>query len=257
MMRWRFGDVAVRLLGGHTYPSPPPSWVCWVEPRPALPIDQKITARKQTNRAPLLRPKSELEAEGISCPYYLVRFAIAVAVDAAFDAANQQRGDMIDRWRVHETAAAEADAKLAVIVETLLKSEQRPTPRLPDVESAQLFADYRQVMEFHHSGALKRIVAHARRYREFYRYDRGGAAEVWRAVFVADLGFTWRKLTGANPTRGEAFVEFIAAAYHSIDADPPVVETWDQAIRRALDLRLDWQQRGNSFDQVRKIFGIF
>jgi hypothetical protein len=255
-MRWRFGDVAARLLAGRNFPSPPPSWACWIEPSPALPIDKVITALKRTNREPRLRSQSELEEQGIVCSYYSTRFAVAVAVDAAAAAADQQRTDMIERWRLHEEAATNAAAEIKIISETLLKSEQRPTPRAPDVESAEVFADYKTIMKFHRDGALERIAAYARQCQQFYQHDRGEASDVWKAVFAADLAFTWRILTGANPARTEPFIRFVTAAYESIGDDLPEV-SWERAIRRALALGLDWQHRGSSFDQVRKIFGNF
>ena len=74
---------------------------------------------------------------------------------------------------------------------------------------------------------------------------------MWRAVFAAELGFAWVALTGAKPARNEEFAGFIEAAYASI-TDEEI--SWQRAIRRAIDLKLDWHGRGMSFAETQKLF---
>jgi hypothetical protein len=80
VLHWRFGDVAARLLGGHTQPDPPTGWPCWSEPTPALPIDDLVTRLRRRNAVPRLRSPAELKERDIPCPFYAARFAIAAAV---------------------------------------------------------------------------------------------------------------------------------------------------------------------------------
>ena len=120
IMRWRFGDAAERLLNGRTYSDPPDDWAAWEEPSSALPIDQTITKLKTTNRRPRLRSHAELKAQKIICPYYIARFAIAMAVDEATVAAVENPIDMTKRWRAHEVAARKAAPEIDKIAESLL-----------------------------------------------------------------------------------------------------------------------------------------
>jgi hypothetical protein len=234
---WRFGDVAERLLGGRRQYQPPPGWPCWREPTPALPIDRAITALRESNREPRLRPQEQL---GL-CPYYGVRWAIAMAADAATVAASDDAADMAERWRVQVEEARKAGAALAVLTESLLHpTTQTPMTRWPMLEPAEVTQSYNAIFMLQRSGALDRLSEHARRARQFFENNQGAPEDVWRLVFCADLGFTWRLLTGANPARTEPFINFVAAAYESLDA--PAAVSWERSVRRALGLELDWDE---------------
>jgi hypothetical protein len=253
IIHWRFGDVAERLLAGHSEPAPPPDWRCWIEPAPALPIDEMISDLRRRNREPRLRSRPELSADGIACPFYQLRFAVAAAVDVATEAASEDPAQMAKRWRSEEEKARRAAQVIKDIAASLPYSELRPTPRLPLVEPLELISAYKMVMLLRHMGTFDCIGDYARRYRQLFQYDRGEPYNLWRAVFVADLGFVWVALTGESPARTEPFIEFIVAAFASI-ADGQPEESWERSIRRALALGLDWRGRGNSFSEVLKNF---
>ena len=250
---WRFGDVAERLLAGHSEPNPPPDWRCWTEPAPALPIDEMISDLMRRNWEPRLRSRSELSAEGIACPFYQLRFAAAAAVDAATEAASVDPAEMAKRWRSQEEKARRAAQAVEDIAASLPHSELRAVPRLPLVEPPELISAYKMTMLLRRVGTFNCIADYARRYRRLFQYDRGGPHDVWRAVFAADLGFAWAALTGENPTRTEPFIELIVACFESIADRQPEV-SWERSIRRALALGLDWRGRGNSFFEARKNF---
>jgi hypothetical protein len=250
---WLFGDVAERLLAGRSEPTPPSDWRCWTKPTPALPIDEMISDLMRRNREPRLRSRSGLSAEGIACPFYQLRFAIAAAVDAATEAGSEDPAQMAERWHSHEKKARQAAQVIKDIAASLPHSKQRPTPRLPLVEPPELISAYKMTMLLRHMGTFDCIADHARRYRQLFQYDRGEAHHTWRVVFAADLGFVWAALTGENPARTEPFIEFIIACFESIADGQPEV-SWERPIRRALDLGLDWRGRGNSFSKVLKNF---
>lgn len=249
VIRWQFGDVAARLLGGRTQPNPPSDWLCWKEPTPALSIDDQITSLIRRNAHPRLRSRSELDP--IACPYYGARFAIAVAVDAATATAGADPTEMAKRCRVQEEAARQATEAIATISETLLQSSHRPEPRLPRLKSPELIGAYKTALMLRQMGTFERIAADARQWQTFYQRARGEPFDTWRLTFVAELGFAWATLTGVRPARNEWFADFIADAYASI-ADDEV--WWDRAIRRAVALDLDWLGRGMSFAEAQKLF---
>lgn len=251
--RWRFGDAAARLLNGRAYSSPPDNWATWKEPSPALPIDDLIADLIRRNKEPRLLSRSELkERQGVVCPYYIARFAVAAAVDAATTAAAEDPAEMAKRWRIHEKAARQAITAIAAIDETLL-SASRPAPRLPFVETPELVAAYKTVLLLRRMDSFDRIADEAQKWRRFYQQARGKPFDVWRAVFAAELGFAWAALTGALPSRNEDFTYFVAAAYASID-DELSEFSWERAIRRVVKLSLDWRGRGMSFAETQKIF---
>ena len=219
MSNERFGDIAARLLGGRTQPNPPPDWRCWNEPVPALPIDDLINHLVRSNAEPRLRTPPELERHGITCPFYAMRFAIAVAVDAATATAGEDPAEMAERWRVQEKAARQAAAANAVIAGSLLQSARRPEPRLPFIEAPGLISAYRTTLLLQHTKPFDRIAEDARQWRQFYQRARGEPFDVWRAVFVCELGFVWAALTGAKPARNDEFAGFIEAAYASISEE--------------------------------------
>lgn len=252
VMRWRFGDAAARLLNGHAYSSPPDNWATWKAPSPALPIDDLVSDLIRRNREPRLLPASELkERQGVVCPFYIARFAVAVAVDAATTAAGEDPAEMAKRWRVHEEAAHQAIAAIATIGETLL-SACRPAPRLPLIETPELVNAYKTTLLVQRMGAFERIADEAQKWRRFYQQARGKPFDVWRTVFAGELGFAWVALTGAQPTRNEDFIYFVDAAFASIDEKPEI--SWERTIRRVVSLDLDWRGRGMSFAETQKIF---
>jgi hypothetical protein len=240
--RWRFADVAKRLLDGWTSYNPPPGWVCWGEPSPTLPIDRAITALRNSNREPRLCPRDELDAIKISCPYHGVRWQIADAVDAATVAAADDPADMARRWRVHEEELHKAAEPIAIIAESLLRAEQMPITRWPIVEPPEVTRGYEIIFGLHRSGLLSRMGEHARISRQFFQHDRSGKFDIWRLAFCADLGFLWRALTDTPPARTEPFINFVATAYSSLADDLPPVN-WEHTVRRASELGLDWIQR--------------
>jgi hypothetical protein len=251
---WRFGDVAERLLAGHSELNPPPDWHCWTKPAPALPIDDLIARLIRRNAEPRLQSPSELkEQQNVACPFYVVRFAIAAAVDAATAMAGEEPAEMAKRWRIQEEAARQAAAANATIGEALLQSVRRPAPRLPFLETPELIGAYKTVLMLRHIGAYDRIAEDARQWREFYQRARGDPLAVWRVTFAAELGFAWSALTGAVPAQNGEFTHFIATAYDSITDGLPEV-SWDRPIRRVVGLGLDWEDRGMSFAEAQKIF---
>jgi hypothetical protein len=186
ILRWQFGDVAARLLDGRTQPNPPPDWACWKEPVPALPIDRLITGLVHRNAPPRLRLAPELESCGVSCPYFGIRFAIAVAVDAATAAAAEDPIEMTRRWHAQEQAALRTAAENATLAETLLQPARRPTPRLPFIESPELIDAYKAVLR--HKSACERVAEDAQRWQQFYQHTRRRDPwDVWRMVFAAEL----------------------------------------------------------------------
>ena len=253
IIHWRFGDVAERLLAAHSEPNPPPDWRCWTEPAPALPIDEMISDLMRRNREPRLRSRSELSAEGIACPFYQLRFAVATAVDAAAAAASEDPMEMAERWRSQEEKMRLAAQMVEDIAASLPHSKLRAAPRLPLVEPPEVISAYKMVMLLRHMGTFDCIADYARRYRGLFQHDRGEPYDVWRAVFAADLGFAWAALTGENPARTEPFIEFIVACFESIADRQPEI-SWERPIRRAMALGLDWRGRGNSFSELRKNF---
>ena len=166
----RFGDVTARLLA--TQPNPPSDWPCWNEPAPALPIDDQISYMIQRNAEPRLRTPPELERHGITCPFYAMRFAIAVAVDVATATAGEDPAEMAERWRIQENAARQAAAANATIAETLLQSA-RPEPRLPFLETPELISAYKTSLLLQHTKTFDRIAEDARQWRQFYLRARG------------------------------------------------------------------------------------
>ena len=244
--RWRLGDVAERLLGGRKRWDPPPDWACWSEPAPVLPIDRAITALRHSNRVPQLRPEEVLDARIIACPYYAARYATAMAVDAATVAAGDDPADMARRWRAHEHAARDARASIAAIAQSLVLAAEVPCTRWPLLEPDEVTRAYELVVMVHRIGGLDRIAEYARQSRQLFQNNQGDAGNVWRVVFAADLAFTWRVLTGSNPARTDPFVGFVAAAFESL-TDDPSPEPWENAVRRALAMELDWDRYDKKF----------
>jgi hypothetical protein len=254
--RWRFGDAAARLLGGRTRSDPPDDWPCWREPAPALAIDQMITRLKTENREPRLRSRAELEKKAIRCPYYLMRWIIAAAVDEATETAAYDPAEMMQRWRVHEEAASKAAAAINIIVETLLQPTMTPRPRMPALEPPDVMNAYKMTMMVRQSGALNRVVNNARQWQRIFQYDRSEPYHVWRLIFAANLCSAWQVLTGANPARTDPFIEFVEDAYTSLGDDLPEI-SWTRPIRRALDMGLnwgDWRHYENSFEKLKVKF---
>jgi hypothetical protein len=249
----RFGDVAQRLLVGRTQLTPPPVWRCWVEPTPPIPIDEMITDLMRRNAEPRLRAPVELKQQYVDCPYWVMRFAIAAAVDAASISAGKDPAEETKRYRTRAEAAEQATVAIETLRTAMLQSARSPSPRLPFLETPEVIAANKEVLAFRHSGALERIAEDARHCLQFYQHARGEPFDVWRVVFVAELGFAWSAMTGAMPTRSEQFTAFIVAAYDSVAGGQPEVH-WDRAIRHVVDLDLDWKNRGMSFAEVQKIY---
>src|SRR6516225_8955333 len=147
--RWRFRDVAGRLLDGGTCWDPPPDWTCWSKPTTALPIDNIITSLRHSNRNPRLRSREELGGQGILCPYHAARWQIAHAVDAATVAAADDPADMARRWRVHEEEARKAAGAVATIAESLLLATEAPMTRWPIVEPPGVTRIYEMLFALH------------------------------------------------------------------------------------------------------------
>jgi hypothetical protein len=237
---WRFGDVAAQLLSGRTGWDPPDDWPCWREPAPALLIDRIITKLKTTNREPRLRSRAELEKYAIQCPYYMMRWTIAAAVDEATETAAYDPAEMTQRWRVEEEAASTVVTAINTIVETLLQPTKAPRSRMPALEPPEIMGAYKMAMMVRASGAFDRIADNARQWQRIFQYDRSEPRDVWRLIFAANLGSVWQVLTGANPARTEPFIEFVEAAYASL-GDDLSVGSWEQPIRRALKMGLNWR----------------
>jgi hypothetical protein len=232
---WRYSDVAerLRLQSWH----PPKDWPCWAEPSPALPIDKAITALRDSNRVPRLRPREKLNSIGLRCCYYAARFAVAMAADVSTMAANDDPVEMARRWHAREQAVHNAIREIAVVVESL-RAGQSGTPlvRWPRREPVEVCHAYEALPALRQ--ALDQIAKHARSSRRVYQHDQG---DVWRLVFAADLGFFWRVLTGSNPTRADPFIGFVAAAFESLSDDLPAVP-WERTTRRAIAMELDWDR---------------
>jgi hypothetical protein len=129
-----------------------------------------------------------------------------MAVDAATVAASDDVADMAERWRVHEEVVRKEAAEIAVVAESLLHpATQAPMTRWPIIEPPEIERTYNMLFMLHHSGALARLVDHAHASAQVFANNQGSRSDVWKTVFAADLGFTWRLLTGANPARTEPF----------------------------------------------------
>jgi hypothetical protein len=246
--RLRFGDAAKRLTGGRIQYTPPADWKCGVEPTPALPIDETISELRQSNRLHRLRPREELSARGIVCPYYAARWATALAVDAATVAAGDDPKDMVRRWSMLERSAQQARDGIKGIAD-LLTTAQAPVTRWPLLEANDIQQAYDVLIRvLHQSGVLDRMVQHAHQSRRVFQGNQGDKDSIWRLVFAADLGFTWRVLTNSPPAETEPFMSFVAAAFNSLTDDPKPV-SWERSIRRALALELDWDRYEKEFLQ--------
>lgn len=73
-----------------------------------------------------------------------------------------------------------------------------------------------------------------RRTRRQYYIPRADFAE-WRVSFASTLGFAWRRFTGREPSGapGSAFIEFVGAAYQSLEPERDV--PWDRPCRIAVE----------------------
>lgn len=77
----------------------------------------------------------------------------------------------------------------------------------------------------------------------------GNAANPWKAGFAAELGFSWRSLTGKDPSLSPGdynFLSFLVAAFVSIGGDPN--EKWDRPVREILHRRTK-PAEGDGFDR--------
>ena len=202
-----------------------------------------ITSLRESHRGPRLRAPEALAARGLACPFYAVRWAIAMAVDAATVAAQDDPAEMARRWRLREQAVEQVAAGTAILAQSL--TTKPPATRWPLLEPRDVTQTDEALFHLHRSGRLTRAADHARKLRQLFSNNQGN---VWRIVFVADLGFTWKALTGSNPTRTDPFVSFIAAAFESCSDNPPAL-SWEWTVRKALTLGLDWGRYEKYFAQ--------
>jgi hypothetical protein len=247
---WRFDDAAKVLTGGRRSPEPPPKWKCWIQPSPPLPIDEAVTTLIQSNKIPHLRPKEELEERGFQCPYYAVRWGVAMAVDAATVAAKDDPADMASRWRAAEEFARAAQAPVAAIAESLKRDSRAARTRWPLTEPLEGRDALELVFKLHQTNGLEHIAKHAHSTRQLFQNNQG---DIWRLIFAADLGFTWVALTSERPARNDHYLNFVAAAFSSLGNTEI---SWERAVRRALALGLDWERYEKFFKNDRKFTSI-
>ena len=237
--QWRLADAAKRLTGGRTQYTPPPEWKCGVEPTPALPIDEQINRLQRSNTKYRLRP-------GLGpCAYYAARFGTCLAVDAATMQAADDARVMAARWKRLEKAAADAASSFAVIAEMLKRDDAAPRTRWPTVEPPEVQQAERVVFALHETQGLDHVAQFARQARSVFQNNQG---EIWRVVFVADLGLLWCELTGEPPVRSDPFLNFVTAAYNSLGQAPV---NWERPVRRALAMRLDWHRYRNILQNLK------
>jgi hypothetical protein len=240
---WRFDDAAKILTDGRRAPEPAPKWKCWTQPSPPFPIDEAVTTLIQSNKIPHLRPKEELEVRGFRCPYYAVRWAVAMAVDAATVAAKDDPADMASRWRGLEEFAQAAQAPIAEIAELLRHDSQAPRTRWPLTEPLEVRNALELVFKLHQTSGLEHIAKQAHSTRQLFQNNQG---DIWRLTFAADLGLTWVALTGERPVRTDPFLDFLGAAFGSL-TDTEV--SWEKPVRRALTLGIDWARYEKDFSK--------
>jgi hypothetical protein len=233
---WRFDDAAKVLTGGRRSPVPPPKWKCWIQPSPPLPIDEAITTLIQSNKIPHLRPKVELAVRGFRCPYFAVRWAVAMAVDAATVAAKDDPADMASRWRALEEFARAARGPVVAIAESLKCDSRVARTRWPLTEPPEVRYALELIFKLQQTNGLEHIANQAHSTRQLFQNNQG---DIWRLTFAADLGFTWVALTGERPARSDPYLNFVAAAFSSLSNTEI---SWERAVRRALALGLDWER---------------
>jgi hypothetical protein len=215
-------------------------WRPWEKPDPELCIDDIVKILIRSRRAPRVERQEFLardplfgspHSRGEPCPFYVARMGTVLSASRASEQLAMRilaRGSASpSRWqRIHN--------HLSDALEELQKFDggapERRTHDLyfltdgPD-ETASINENRRVLVQAIEAGML---VAATEKNRLAPPHKVG---DVWKQVFVINLGYTWHTLTGCNP-KGTDFVKFLDSAHASLGAISDV--DWERHVKRAL-----------------------
>ena len=226
-------------------------WNLWTRPQPAILADEAISRLIEKTGNPRarvkMRARSHLQAEWRRpfCPYYEVRIAIGTAVDRA----NKAEQQAIEGRKTMKPRLGELSKGASKIVADIDRFRKRwYSKNLKD----KLFFDERDpILPFFQEhkeeferidelfNAFARIAKEAHDSRSYFARN-GTPVGVWRQAFVVELGRWFHFMTGAKPSKGPAFREFVDAAYLSVDGERDLEAAVRTVVTKAASNPAEW-----------------
>lgn len=205
-------------------------WEPWTLPPKLQPIDREITIqikrRDAGTREPRLRTREGLAAIGIECPYYYARLMTVIAADDGTDRVKQvarARSGGAERLRELSRQALTIAERIDAFLEEyrvfdLYSLDNRPASRANFEESK---AHHWNVNDNFNRVRVApdglRVLAALAIERKERIAPSNAPGDIWRQVFAERMGYTWRDLTGKNPSETSTyFLNFVEAAFDSL-----------------------------------------
>ena len=214
-----------RRLGiGPTEGPLPTGWKPWCEPKPRLSIDEQVTDlvdRGVLNKKYFAEP----------CPYAAARRSLHHAGLIAYvkkEEADLVRAPHVDALKQFKALAPSLDQKLADALKVIAKLRVPDGTLDGDIGAHDLaLRDLEDALLISKCGLekLRPVLADA---HVTLSQNQG---HIDRLAFVLALGGCWCRLTGREPTTGEAFKDFITAGWITLHPDGGDEFSWDSAIR--------------------------
>jgi hypothetical protein len=257
-MKWSEGRIAHRLWGdpnSSEYPDillsrRPPNWISGRQPANPIPLDEFVTRLFAGIPVPG-KSAIKLSADAFSiwvggetelmCPYEIARRYTDWAVSHA--CTEQLKADAIadgirPKMRGARTLLTSlrepVEATSLQIVKVLKLAAVRTShnkllePNLSGLQAtsrvAQLLAELNAILPASIDEITEQSAAHA----------QTGAGDVWRVTFVSELGDAWVRMVGEAPTATGIFVEFVEAAWNSLEDPAPKEWSWERQIKTAI-----------------------
>jgi hypothetical protein len=227
-------EAIKKLFGKQTLPdgSPPPLSEWKRNTHATLGIDRiiKVLIDQRTNKNAKIAIRDpeyfESRRPGF-CPFYAVRIDMILAVSTA--------GTIMERTKQAESvskhlADLEKIAKATLKQSSLFRQYYSPSSFQFDMsfDGSTIDLDERDALTKKHFAVFSELHNLGKRYSELVDFVRDSAKqerdrlnqkrrnEIWRQIFVEEMGYGWRALTGANPAGLGPFLDFVNAAYYDL-----------------------------------------
>ena len=195
-------------------------WTVFSPPPPLFEIDELVKDLRERNK---IKDREWKKKHGDSCPYYVARCGVVLAVARAHHAKEAEIG-----IRASQKAARSAEEETRDLAESLsdfldktpnttfAPRRNRGTARTNYEElnealtaSVEAYSKIRSAVE-----ALETLSTLAKAACPPEQQER---ANEWAATFIESLGYTWLDLTGERPKIGDPnFEAFLESAYRSL-----------------------------------------
>lgn len=227
-------EAVKKLFGKQTLPdgSAPPLEK-WKKPtKSTLRIDGIIKTlddrRNDKNAKIALRDPENFESKRPGfCPFYAARIDMILAVSTA--------GTIMERTKQAQSlskhlADLEKIAHDTLKQNSLFRLNYSPSSFTFDMsfDGSTIDLDERDALWRTHFNAFAELHNLGERYCELVdfvqesakqereRLNRKRRNEIWRQIFVEEMGYCWRSLTGANPAGQGPFQDYVNAAYYDL-----------------------------------------